>query len=67
MPEVRTELGTLTVGKQATLLVTDGNPLDLTTKVERAWIGGREVDLRNKQTELAKKYRQKYAQLPPAK
>ena len=61
------KLGTLTVGKQATLLVTDGNPLDLTTKVERAWIGGREVDLRNKQTELAKKYRQKYAQLPPAK
>ncbi|MEQ1634801.1 MAG: hypothetical protein ABL997_20645, partial [Planctomycetota bacterium] len=60
-------LGTLTVGKHATLLVTDGNPLDLTTKVERAFVAGREVDLRNKQTELAKKYRQKYAQLPAAK
>ncbi|MEY4829648.1 MAG: hypothetical protein RLZZ562_1444, partial [Planctomycetota bacterium] len=28
----------------------------------RAWIEGRETDLRSKQTELAKKYRQKYAQ-----
>jgi len=54
-------LGTLTVGKDATLFVADGNPLDLPTHVERAWIQGREVDLRNKQTELARKYRAKYA------
>ena len=53
-------LGTLTVGKDATLFVADGNPLDLPTHVERAWIQGREVDLRNKQTELARKYRAKY-------
>ena len=55
-------LGTLTVGKRATLLLTDGSPLDLTTRIERAWVEGRETDLRSKQTELAKKYRQKYAQ-----
>lgn len=55
-------LGTLTVGKDATLLLTDGNPLDLTTHIERAWIRGGETDLRNKQTELARKYRGKYEQ-----
>jgi cytosine/adenosine deaminase-related metal-dependent hydrolase len=56
-------LGTLTVGKDATLLVTDGDPLDLPTRVERAFVQGREIDLRNKQTELARKYREKYRQL----
>lgn len=56
------KLGTLTVGKRATLLLTDGDPLELTTRIERAWIEGRETDLRSKQTELAKKYRQKHAQ-----
>src|SRR5262245_42769714 len=62
-------LGSLTVGKDATLFVADGNPLDIPTHVERAWIQGREVDLRNKQTELARKYRAKYqdaAAAPPA-
>ena len=56
-------LGTLTVGKEATLFVADGSPLDLPTHVLRAFIRGREIDLRNKQTELAKKYRAKYRQL----
>jgi imidazolonepropionase-like amidohydrolase len=60
-------LGTLTVGKDATLFLADGNPLDLTTKIERAWIRGREVDLRNKQTELARKYREKYRQIDAGK
>ncbi len=56
-------LGSLDVGKSATLIVTDGNPLEMTTHVERAWIDGREIDLRNKQTELRDKYREKYRQL----
>lgn len=56
-------LGSLAKGKDATLFVSDGNPLELTTKIERAFIRGREVDLRNKQTELAKKYRERYRQL----
>ena len=56
-------LGSLEVGKDATLFVADGSPFELTTKVEMAWIQGRQVDLRNKQTELAKKYRGRYRQL----
>src|SRR5262249_39496356 len=53
-------LGTLSRGKEATLIVADGDILEVTTHVKRAFIGGREIDLSNKQTELEKKYREKY-------
>jgi imidazolonepropionase-like amidohydrolase len=56
-------LGSIEEGKAATLIVTDGDPLQVTTKVERAWIDGREIDLSNKQTKLYRKYREKYRQL----
>jgi len=57
---VADRLGSLEVGKSATLLVTDGDPLAVTTKVERAYIDGRAIDLSNKQTKLAEKYRGRY-------
>ena len=53
-------LGSLEPGKQATIIVTTGDPLQLMTQVERAWIDGREVDLTTRQTELRDKYREKY-------
>jgi imidazolonepropionase-like amidohydrolase len=56
-------LGTLAPGKEATLLLADGDPLELTTRIERAFVRGREIDLSNKQTALAGKYRAKYRQL----
>jgi len=56
-------LGSLAVGKDATLFVSTGSPFEMTTRIERAFIAGREVDLRNKQTELAKKYRARYRQM----
>jgi imidazolonepropionase-like amidohydrolase len=56
-------LGSLAVGKDATLFVADGEPFELTTKIEMAFVQGRQIDLRNKQTELAKKYRERYRQL----
>lgn len=55
-------LGSIDAGKSATLIVTDGNPLELTTRVEIAFIHGKRIDLSNKQTELNKKYREKYRQ-----
>ena len=58
-------LGSLAVGKDATLFVADGHPFELTTKIELAFVQGREIDLRNKQTELAKKYRERLRQLRP--
>ena len=55
--------GSIESGKQATLIVTDENILDVTTIVEHAWIDGRKIDLSNKQTVLRDKYREKYRQL----
>lgn len=55
--------GSLEPGKSATLIVTDGHPLDVLSNVELAFIDGRAIDLENKQTKLAEKYREKYRQL----
>lgn len=57
---VADRVGALEVGKDATLIVTSGDPLELTTDIGRAFIQGREVDLSNKQTKLWDKYKEKY-------
>ncbi len=51
--------GSITPGKSATLIITDGDPLQITTQVEAMWIDGAPVDLRNKQTKLYGKYSEK--------
>ncbi len=56
-------LGTLEPGKEATLIVTDGDPLEIRTQVKRAFMAGREVDLANRHTRLYEKYRHRP---PPA-
>jgi len=56
-------IGSLEPGKDATLIVTTGSPLDVRTELRHAFIQGREIDLSNKQTELNEKYREKYRQL----
>jgi len=56
------EIGSLDLGKSATLIVTDGDPLETTTRISSAFIDGREIDLSNKQTKLAEKYRARYKQ-----
>jgi hypothetical protein len=51
----------LEVGKSATLIISDGDILDMkTSKVNRAWIDGREINLDNSQKQLDKKFRAKY-------
>ncbi|MBK9249298.1 MAG: amidohydrolase family protein [Ignavibacteria bacterium] len=56
-------VGSLDVGKDATLFVSKGNALDgLTNSLEFAYIQGRSVSLSSKQTKLAKKYRTRYEQ-----
>ncbi|MCC6671003.1 MAG: amidohydrolase family protein [Planctomycetes bacterium] len=57
---VADRLGSLEAGKDATLIVTNGDPLEYATRIEHAWIAGRKLDLRNKQTELARRYRERY-------
>jgi imidazolonepropionase-like amidohydrolase len=59
---VADRLGSLESGKDATFIVTDGDPLEIATHVERAFILGREIDLTNRQTALYEKYREKLRQ-----
>ncbi len=54
-------VGTLEVGKDATLFISNGDALDMRTNlVEKAFIQGRSIDVRNIQTELYGKYKTKY-------
>jgi len=57
---VADQLGSLETGKAATLIVTNGDPLDFPTHVEAAYVDGRKIDLTNRQTRLREKYREKY-------
>lgn len=57
------QVGSLEEGKDATLIITTGDPLEISTNVEMAFIQGRTVDLNSKQTLLYKKYQEKYRQL----
>ena len=57
------DYGTLEVGKSATLFVSEGDALDMRTNmVSHAFIDGREVSLETHQTELWKRYSEKYEQ-----
>ena len=60
---VADRLGSIEAGKEATFFVSNGDPLEVMTRVERAWIRGREVDLSSKHTQLYEKYQEKYRQL----
>jgi imidazolonepropionase-like amidohydrolase len=54
-------VGSLEVGKDATLLVSKGDLLDMRTSiVTAAYMAGRPVDLGNKQKDLNEKYRERY-------
>ena len=56
------DYGSLETGKSATLIIVSGDVLDMrTSDVERAFIDGRDINLDNKQAELARKFRSKYA------
>jgi imidazolonepropionase-like amidohydrolase len=52
--------GSLTVDKDATLFVSDGDPLEIATHVEQAWIQGRPIELSDRQKRLWHKYQEKY-------
>lgn len=57
---VDSQIGSLDIGKKATLVASEGDILDpITAKVTKMWIGGRRIDLDNKQLQLYRKYSQK--------
>lgn len=56
---VADRLGSLEAGKLASFIVTDGDPLDTRTRVERLFVQGREVSAANRQTRLVDRYRER--------
>ena len=54
---VDARIGSLEAGKDATLILTDGDILDLRTRVVAAYIDGRALDLTDKQKRLYERYR----------
>ena len=54
------QIGSISVGKLATLILCDGDILQTQSNVTEAFIAGRRVDLSSKHTTLYHKYRQKY-------
>lgn len=55
-------VGTLEVGKDATLFISSGDALDMrTSKVLGAYIQGRDIDLFGTQQELYERFRERYA------
>lgn len=59
---VSDQVGSLEVGKQATLLITTGTPLDMTSNIEQAYIQGREIDMNDIQKHFFTKYMEKIKQ-----
>jgi imidazolonepropionase-like amidohydrolase len=55
--------GTLEIGKDATLFISEGDALDMrTNKLSHAFIQGRQIGLDSHQTRLFEKYKKKYNQ-----
>jgi imidazolonepropionase-like amidohydrolase len=57
---VADKVGSLAPGNDATLIITDGDPLETMTQVEIAFIQGRPVDLDDRHKSLWRKYQKKY-------
>lgn len=54
---VADQIGSIDVGKEATFFVSNGDPLEIRTSIERVWVQGREIDLTNRhQYRLYEKY-----------
>ncbi|MEY4903316.1 MAG: hypothetical protein RLZZ292_1131 [Bacteroidota bacterium] len=61
---IDSQVGSLEIGKDATLFISDGDPLDnRTNKVTHAFIQGREISLDNKQRALYKRFQEKYKRM----
>ena len=55
------QIGTLEKGKEASLIISTGDVLDMkTSKIEQSFISGRQIDLNNKQKALNEKFSKKY-------
>ena len=53
------QMGSLDAGKMANIIVTDGDPLEVTTNVQNLFIGGKPILLESKHTRLYTLYKQR--------
>jgi imidazolonepropionase-like amidohydrolase len=51
--------GRIAAGQVADLVLWDGDPLEITSMADQVWIGGREVEMRSRQTQLRDRYFQR--------
>lgn len=61
---VADRVGSIDPGKDATLIITTGDVLEISSQVTHAFIEGRVVDLDNRHKRLYRKYQQKHASMP---
>ena len=54
---VADRLGSIEIGKEATLIAVDGSILDLRANVKHMWLAGKEVSLESRHTRLYEKYK----------
>jgi imidazolonepropionase-like amidohydrolase len=57
--KVSDRLGSLEVGKEASIVATDGSIFDIRSRVNRVWIAGKEVTLESRHTRLFDRYRKR--------
>jgi imidazolonepropionase-like amidohydrolase len=50
-------IGSLETGKIANIIVTDGDPLEIVTNVKRVFIGGEDITLQTRHTQLYEKFK----------
>ena len=60
---IDSQVGSLESGKDATLFIATGDPLEIRTNVVQAYIQGRKIDMGDKHKTLYSKYQEKYRQL----
>lgn len=60
---VADQIGSLDIGKEASLFIATGDILEITTQVEQAFIHGTTTDMNDRHKTLYKKYQEKYKQL----
>ncbi len=59
--DVADRIGSIQSGKDATLIIANGDILEISSQVTHAFIQGRAVDLSSKHTQLNEKYKTKYS------